>query len=53
MGYDYNTSTRKGKEKNMKKDKSGYKYSQKRIRQFEQLHDKQKQREQNNKNIPS
>jgi hypothetical protein len=53
MGDDYNRSTRKGKEKNLKKDKSGYKYSQKRIRQVQQLHDKQKQREQNNKNMPS
>lgn len=53
MGDDDIKSTRKGKEKNQKKDKSGYKYSQKRVRQVEQLRDKQKQREQNNKKLPS
>lgn len=50
MGDDYIKSTRKGKEKNQNKDKNAYKYSQKRVRQIEQLRDKQKMREQTTKN---
>ena len=34
-------NNRKGKEKNLKKDKSSYKYSNKRVRQYEALQSKQ------------
>ena len=34
--------TRKGKEKNQNKDKSGYKYGNKRVRQYEALQSKER-----------
>ena len=34
-------NNRKGKEKNLKKDKSAYKYNNKRVRQYEALQSKQ------------
>jgi len=42
-------NTRKGKEKNLKKDKSAYKYGNKRVRQYEALQSKQS-KEKNDKN---
>ena len=42
-------NTRKGKEKNLKKDKSAYKYGNKRVRQYEALQSKQS-KEINDKN---
>lgn len=41
--------TRKGKEKNQNKDKSGYKYGNKRVRQYENLQSKQS-KDKNDKN---
>lgn len=42
-------NTRKGKEKNQGKDKSGYKYGNKRVRQYEALQLKER-KETNDKN---
>ena len=45
-------NTRKGKEKNLKKDKSSYKYGNKRVRQYEALQSNQSKqsKETNDKN---
>ena len=43
--------TRKGKEKNQNKDKSGYKYGNKRVRQYENLQSKEKKKQSDDSKI--
>ena len=45
--------TRKGKEKNQRKNKSDYKYNQKRVRQYESQLLKQQHQGQDKKGVPT